>query len=274
MSKKMDFIPHIENYDQIRQMMRDDLAYRLENRRARTDWGRPLYLRINVQLIMTHECPFACPFCLERQNPMEGDQDFPAQLASLVEVLAQHPQARLTVTGGEPGLYPEQVRRIERIYRAMADGVFLSVNTAGIEPAVAEAAHVNLSSNDYVEPNARDFPGCTLQTVLDDEHMTLDGIRDFIGAHPEANGFSFRFLSGLERHDYPVDIWHDLERDPEFRIGTFRVGDFFVYATFDYKGRHGRVTLGDMYQQRRNDYRDGYSNIIIHPDGHVATNWR
>lgn len=34
------------------------------------------------------------------------------------------------------------------------------------------------------------------------------------------------------------------------------------------------LTLGDMYMQKSNRYQDGYSNIIIHPDGRVATNWR
>lgn len=52
------------------------------------------------------------------------------------------------------------------------------------------------------------------------------------------------------------------------------IGDFFTYATFDYAGSHARVTLGDMWQQRHNDYQDGYSNIIIHPDGRVTTNWK
>lgn len=223
---------------------------------------------------MTHECPFHCPFCLERQNPMEGKQDFPAQLKSLAVVLKEHPQARLTITGGEPGLYPEQVHNIERIYNTIADGVFISVNTTGIEPNVANNAHINLSCNDYVSPNVSQFPECTLQTVLSDEKMTIDSIKNFIHTHPSVKNFSFRFLSGLEKHDYPIDIWNDLQNDKDFNINTFRVGDFFVYATFNYHNAHGRVTLGDMYQQKHNPYQDGYSNIIIHPDGHIATNWR
>ena len=89
-----------------------------------------------------------------------------------------------------------------------------------------------------------------------------------------ASSFSFRFLSGFEKKDYPVDIWNDLQSDSEIDVHTFRIGDFFTYATFDYAGSHARVTLGDMWQQRHNDYQDGYSNIIIHPDGRVTTNWK
>ena len=89
-----------------------------------------------------------------------------------------------------------------------------------------------------------------------------------------AKGFSFRFLSGFDKKNYSIDIWNDLQNDSEINVHTFRIGDFFVYATFDYFGKHGRVTLGDMWQQRHNDYKDGYSNIIIHPDGRVTTNWK
>lgn len=41
-----------------------------------------------------------------------------------------------------------------------------------------------------------------------------------------------------------------------------------------YQPGDARLTLGDMWQQRNNDYKDGYSNIIIHPDGTIGTNWR
>ena len=75
MSSKLTTIPLIQSYDDIRAEMAHDLQYRLENRKAKTSFGRPLYYRINVQLITTQECPFYCPFCLERKNPMEGDNE-------------------------------------------------------------------------------------------------------------------------------------------------------------------------------------------------------
>ena len=78
----------------------------------------------------------------------------------------------------------------------------------------------------------------------------------------------------LKKKDYPVNVWNELQEDPGIEVHTFRIGDFFVYATFDYNGKHARITLGDMYQQMHNDYRDGYSNIIIHPDGTIGTNWK
>lgn len=90
----------------------------------------------------------------------------------------------------------------------------------------------------------------------------------------DGESFSFRFLSNIDRIDYPVTVWNELQKDREIQIDTFRIGDFFMYATFNYSGKHARLTLGNMWQQRNNIYQDGYSNIIIHPDGRVATNWR
>lgn len=274
MSRKLSFIPHIPNYEYIREQMREDLKYRLENRQKRTSLGRTLYERINVQIVMTQECPYHCPFCLERKHPMKGQFEADAQAESLKSVLREHQNARLTITGGEPSLYIEQVVRLSNIYKAMSNNVFVSVNTAGYAKIPGHVAHINLSVNDYVKPNPEEFEGCTYQTVLDDEHMTLENIKRIMDTTKGPGSFSFRFLSGLDCKDYDVSIWNALQEDTEVKVCTFRIGDFFVYATFDYNGKHARVTLGDMFQQSQNDYGDGYSNIIIHPDGRIGTNWR
>lgn len=274
MSRKLNFVPVIPNYGFIKDQMNQDLKWRLENRWHKTSLGRPLYERINLQIVMTHECPYNCPFCLERKHPMKGQFDADAQVAALRSVLKEHPNARLTITGGEPTLYIEQVVRLVNVYKDMSNNVFVSVNTAGYNQLPKSIAHINLSVNDYVQPAPKRFPGCTLQTVLEDDLMNLDNIKRIILQHPETESFSFRFLCGLEKEDYDVSIWNALQNDPDIKIGTFRIGDFFVYCTFDWIGKHARVTLGDMRQQIQNDYGDGYSNIIIHPDGKIGVNWK
>lgn len=270
MSSKMSVIPHISSYDDIRAEMMRDLRYRLSDRNEKTSLGRPLYYRINVQLITTQECPFNCPFCLERQNPMTGDNDFRAQIEALKMVLAEHPNARLSITGGEPGLYPEHISNVVDTYKNYSNNVFCSINTSGFNTDLNGLAHINLSHNEFVHENPVNFPGCTVQTVVDTP--TASFIKSYMMMN--ADSFSFRFLSGLDKKDYSVDIWNELQNDTEFDVHTFRIGDFFVYATFNYAGKHARVTLGDMWQQQHNNYEDGYSNIIIHPDGRVATNWK
>ena len=80
-------------------------------------------------------------------------------------------------------------------------------------------------------------------------------------------------MSTTDKKDYNVRIFNEIRENPDFYIKSFRVGDFFTYVTFDWHGNHARITLGDMWQQQHNRYFDGYSNIIIHPDGHISTNW-
>lgn len=270
MSKKLNYIPHISSYDIIRAEMSDDLQYRLATRTTRTSLGIPLYYRINVQMIVTQECPYYCPFCLERKNPMSGNNDFEAQIKSLKHVLTEHPDARLTITGGEPGLYPEHIKNVVKTYKENSNNIFCSINTTGFNTNLNGLAHINLSRNDYISSNPSKFPGCTVQTVM--ENLTITSIKEYMKI--DASNFSFRFLSCLEKKDYPIEIWNDLQDDVDINIHTFRIGDFFVYATFDYNGKHARVTLGDMWQQQHNEYGDGYSNIIIHPDGKIGTNWK
>lgn len=275
MTRKFDYIPFIPNYEWIREQMKADLEYRLKNRLYKTSLGRPLYERINIQLITTQECPYNCPFCLERQNPMEGNQDLKKQIESLKGVLSEHPNARLTITGGEPGLYTDHVVALVDTFKQHSKNIFISVNTSGYDPAIAyiPGVNINLSINDYVKPEILLFPHSTYQTVLSDSKMNLVYIKNIMDTE-ECGKFSFRFMSSLKKHNYDITIWNELQKDQEIQIKTFRIGDFFVYATFDYHGKHARVTLGDMYQQINNNYQDGYSNIIIHPDGKVKTNWK
>lgn len=290
MSKKMYHIPYISNYDFIRDEMQKDLKWRLKNKTAKTAYGRPLYNNINIQIITTHECPFECSFCMERKNPMCGKADFDAQAASLYNVLMQHPTARVSVTGGEPLLYPYHINKLYEIYLHNSKQNFFVVNTTGYDAVKAEkitsSIPFNVSVNDSTQYDERiiSYPRrLTLQTIVKDEDMRLSYLRNWIRqkeveTQVDDCAYSFRFLSGLDRKDYSVKIWNDLRWDSKIRINSFRIGDFFVYCNyFDYElERTCRVTLGDMYQQRSNleKYEDGYSNIIIHPDGKIGVNWQ
>ena len=276
MSDKLSFVPFIPNYEYIRNEMKKDLNYRLNFRLEKTKFGRPLYKNINVQIITTHKCPFNCPFCLERINPTCGDNDNKSnQLLSLIKVLKEHPTARLTVTGGDPGLFPIHVKNILNIYKKYSSNVYMVINTTGINPKLSQFGNINLSVNNYIpKPNFLDFPNCTYQTVLSDNEMTLDNIKNIMNSENNVNKFSFRFISGIDKKDYNINIFNELQNDPEIKINTFRIGDFFVYCTFNYKNNHSRITLGDIYQQKHNDYQDGYSNIIIHTDGSIGLNWK
>ena len=274
MSSKLPFIP---SYQYIKDEMQKDFEYRINNRNEFTDFGRPLYYNINCQIIMTREYPYKCPFCIERQNPMKGKNNFNAQIESLKKVLKNHPTARVTVTGGEPSLYIEHVKNLYNVFCENGEKKFFSVNTTLYNPDILklEVPVFNVSSNDYVKPNLELFneKRC-LQTILNDDLMDIENIKKIMNEKSNIKNYSFRFLTEIGKSDYSVKIWNQLREDPEIKISTFRIGDFFVYCTFDYKGKHARITLGDMTRQTTFDYKDGYSNIIIHPDGEIKVNWK
>ena len=155
MSRKLNAIPYISSYEDIRKEMQNDLEYRIRERKETTFLGKPLYYRINIQLILTEECPFDCPFCLERLNQMSGENNFLEQIKSLKRVLKEHPNARLTITGGEPGLYPEQVKKVVECFNKNSNNIFCSINTAGYSKELNGIAHINLSINDYVHQDPK-----------------------------------------------------------------------------------------------------------------------
>ena len=279
MSRKLDFVPKLNSYNDILKEMDNDFNYRMESRLNKTSLGRPLYERINLQIVMTQECPYHCPFCIERKNPMKGHNDFKKQLESLKKVLKEHPNARLTLTGGEPSLYIDHVKDIYDTYKKMSNQIFMSINTTLYNKDILNVGNgdvtFNVSVNDYVKPDLNLFNDkCCYQTILSNENMTIENIKRIIDNNKNVKTFSFRFLTELNKSDYSVNIFNDIQNDEDFKVGTFRIGDFFTYLTFNYKDKHGRITLGDMNTQINRDYKDGYSNIIIHPDGHIATNWK
>lgn len=279
MSRKLDFVPKLNSYKDVLDEMDNDFNYRMDSRLEETFLGRPLYERINLQIVMTQECPYKCPFCLERKHPMKGHNDFEAQLKSLKKVLLAHPNARLTLTGGEPSLYINHVKDIYNTYKQLSNNVFMSINTTLYDKDILSVGEgdiiFNISVNDYVKPDLSLFNDkCCYQTILDNEHMTVSNIKKIMDEHIDINNYSFRFLTELGKSDYSIDIFNDIQNDEDFKVKTFRIGDFFVYLTFEYKGNRGRITLGDMNVQMNRDYKYGYSNIIIHPDGHISTNWK
>lgn len=276
MSDKLNYIPFIPNYEYIQNEMEKDLEYRLNFRNRKTKFGRPLYKNISVQIITTHKCPYNCPFCIEKINPIGDSNDNKSkQLMSLIKILQEHKDIRLTITGGEPGLFPIHIRNISNIYKKYSNNVFISINTTGINLYIQQFGHINLSVNKYLpKPNLLIFKNCTYQTVLSDDEMNLENIKNIMDNEKNTNKFSFRFISDIKPKQYNINIFNELQNNSDIKINTFRIGDFFTYCTFDYKNNHGRITLGDMYQQKKNNYKDGYSNIIIHPDGNIGLNWR
>lgn len=253
--------------------MSEDLKYRLDSRLTTTEFGRPLYYNPNIQIVMTQECPYNCPFCLERKNPMSGENNFEKQIQSLIRILKVHPTGRLTITGGEPSLYLDHVKTLIKTYKLQSSNKFCTINTTGYNQDIGKLGKINLSVNQFVQPDLNLFPDAIYQTVLNRSEMTINNIKSIMDSNVLLE-YSFRFMTDIEKQNYDVSILNDIQEDAECSVKVFRVGDFFLYTVFEYNGKKARITLGDMCQQQLNNYGDGYSNIIIHPNGSIRTNWK
>lgn len=272
MTRKLDFIPDFESYEDVRKLMDEDFEYRFEDRKRETALGRPLYERINVQAVITQACPFKCSFCLERVNPQGAKNAFKKQLEALSRILEEHPNLRLTITGGEPGLYPKHVKKLVEMAKPTAE--FISVNSTGYRDGVRDVGcAVNISDNAEVHPELDSWKDACIQTIFSNPMMTLDNVKSYMDNHPEHTQFSFRYLTDINISEYNIDILKEMKEDPDIKVGTFRVGDFFMYCTANYNGAHFRITLGDMKIQQDREYKGTYSNIIITPEGEIKLNW-
>lgn len=278
MSRKLSCIPNkFNNYSAVLEEMENDFQYRFSDRKRLTSFGRPLYERINLQMVITQACPFNCSFCIERQNPQGAVNNFNEQIKSLKKILIEHPNARLSITGGEPMLYPEHVRKIISIAKSTA--TFISLNTTGKLPIpkdIQEQCHLNISDNSEVHSDLSLFENnknVTIQTIFSSEDMTLKNIKKYMNNHSNHKNFSFRYLTTIGENNYNVNILNEIRNDSEITLHTFRIGDFFMYVTAMYNKQHFRITLGDMTLQQNREYKNTYSNLIINAEGEIQKNW-
>ena len=75
-------------------------------------------------------------------------------------------------------MYPEHIAHIVQTYKDNCNNVFCSINTTGFNTELNGLAHINLSRNDYVGADPVDYPGCTVQTVI--ENPTLAFIKEYM----------------------------------------------------------------------------------------------
>ncbi len=273
MSKKLNYIPDYKNYQEILKEMDEDFDYRFNTRREETIFGRPLYYNINVQMVITQACPFNCSFCIEKINPTGDKANFPKQLESLKKILEVHDNIRLTITGGEPGLYVDHIDDIKSLLDEYNKTLFACINSTGYNNNIKGTGFsLNISDNNEVSVDKTAYPDACLQTIFEDKDMTVKNIKKYMDENIQKE-FSFRFLTEMDKSDYDIKIFNEIKDDKDIKLKVFRVGDFFVYLTGIYKGNKFRITLGDMKTQHNRNYNGTYSNIIITPNGEIKTNW-
>ena len=120
--------------------------------------------------------------------------------------------------------------------------------------------------------------GDTLYQVIDCETPYIREIT-VTGFRCEPDGVAMMCRAEDSGRDVRLDVerWgadvFESKADAERSLAGLKARRGAAPDGFDLDGRHCRVTIGDMWQQTRNDYGDGYSNVITHPDGRVGVNW-
>ena len=273
-----------------------------------------IYKHINVQMVISKLCNYRCPFCIERDN----DQNLALErymwdvLEQVLSCYDDHGiKPSVSITGGEPTLFPDDLQRVWHTIRAWGAEKRTNINTNGSELGVLrelKGIRINLSRHHYCESKAREIFHTTndlAYTMPANTSMQCVLRRDYIGSLPEikkyieffslfgVEGFFFRGLSALDpEKNYGIEgmftaaqkvdffaILNEVANDPDFLFVQQKIGDHYVYEIYLYKGKPVRFTYSNFEFLRKvetEERRKGlwYSRAtIITPTGHTYAGW-
>ena len=238
-----------------------------------------IYKNINLQVVVGKQCNYSCSFCIENDQISSGVTKIPNGIFAEIFgdlIRAYRGQGVLpwiSITGGEPTLFPE---RLALIYRALNDwGIAerANVNTNGINLKCLEpmkGIRINLSRHHYCEGKSEEIFGgrcsnydigestvlqCVMMKGYIDSVAEIKRYMDFYGGIG-AKGFSFRGLSTLDagkQYEKEVNysaakaidffaIVNEVTNDPDFEFLQQKIGDHYWFEIYKYKGKIVRFT--------------------------------
>lgn len=298
---KEEFIqnPILEmNEEEIKRAKTDDIVlYGKHYRMYANDWKHHVHIKC------TDRCDADCKFCIERSernNPQNIDNMLLSTSIVLEELANQGHLKTVSITGGEPTIFP----RLEELINIIDsyDLVLFSINTNGrflnkipssytgwvniSKHGINDASVFNRSFNittDIVSDFKKKHPftkvrfQCVLGT---NENMkTLGNIIDFILEFKDVvDDFSFRNLIIESNEDEINKTLFDF-RNILFNNGEFVeqvIQDYYVYETYKMFGT--LITLSWSNMAKLKEYNESNNSnfleeIIVHPDGVVAGSW-
>lgn len=263
-----------------------------------------LYRRLNIQVLVTKRCPFSCPFCVERMNPVGGiaKENCMRQVEVLKDVISAVGKAGLnptvSFTGGEPMLNPAHVN--EMMHLLEENHVMYNVNTSGClmnascYPTLMAASRINLSvhesdpikngaifgraAEEYWNNPIFAANKTTIQKVITTK-PDLSSICQFIQAFPQKR-FSLRFptedenVSSIEWRELFLELQKECHGDIKFiqqKIGDYywyeewMIGDKLVHFSFS--------SLKQLHRNKLNERETIIRALIIEPDGTIKYDW-
>jgi len=279
--------------------------YRTHNQYPVVLFGKPItnvYKRINVQILLTRACNFKCPFCIENDGmtlgkPTEGKYWLPLLVR---QVLTQYKEQNITptisITGGEPTLFPDKLYHLLDIVGSFVGGTdgikFININTNGTNlnvPKDFDWLRINLSRHHYgVDQNKSIFgpnyktltndliEGTNLQCVLMRGYIdSIKEMKEYMAAYSMGAGYSFRGLTTLDNQkgyssealftqERFIDIkplLDEIAKDPEFEFIQQKIGDHYIYEIYKYKGKVFRVVYSNFAWLRKVEAEERNRNV-------------
>ena len=260
-----------------------------------------LYKNINVQVVMTKACPFDCPFCVEKVNPIspaagtapvDGKKGLILRLCQSLYKSGCNPT--FSITGGEPMLYPQDSIEIQKFICDL--GYKVNINTCGIvtdKNIMDNFERINLSVHDSNPlKNSKIFGGMrekyweefdpnttTIQKVLNLPCTGMD-LGTFILHLPKFKRFSFRLpTQSLDEKNW--DWTKFMETIPKYYYSSSwkflqqKIGDYYFYEDWMWANKHIHISYSSIQQLREYKIRgDNFVRaIIICPDNTIQYDW-
>lgn len=261
------------------------------------------YWMKHVHIKVTNACNAKCPFCIE--NGCHEQTDWERLTSNLDQLLKEmSEQGHLTtvsITGGEPTLFPDEISNIISIIKKY-NAHFVTINTNGTNlfPAMKDVNWINISRHtigddetchikaldiEALKKFREEYPDLKvrIQCVLYDQGVkNIDDFIKFVDYYSAiADDISIRRLITTGAHETdPNDLFTQIKEflynSPEAEFKEQVLKDYYVYETWHFHGTDITFSHSDMkllYHMEVIEPDNILREIVVHPDGTISGSW-
>jgi organic radical activating enzyme len=243
---------------------------------------KSLYKNLNIQVLVTRDCPYNCWFCCEKENIIGSTKECRGNSNMILNVLTvEHICDTLldngiipnvSLTGGEPLCNLRYLDLLVFLLLTYKKNIKFGINTSGpvFDELLNKIPYINLSVHNHFGIKRQEYwkeydpSKTTIQSILDIQ--TPDLLEGF-------NRFSFRFLSRMNSD-------HNVPNFDERIKGDFvqqKVGDYYFYEERKIDNNLIHYSYSDVVTLNKlnsNEKDNLYTRaIIITPSGEVFSDW-
>jgi MoaA/NifB/PqqE/SkfB family radical SAM enzyme len=261
---------------------------------------------------VSRRCNFKCGFCIENDGLLASKKETDPSIL-FERVLSQYKEQgiypHVSITGGEPTLFPDRLRNIlNACSNQSISRVSINTNGENVE-AISDLDNyfINLSRHHYEPDKVMDVFGKKFKDTIVKEKTVMQCVlmKDYIDsvekmkkymdyyADKGAIGYSFRGLTKLDATkqyskeiDFSkahainfYDIVNNIAKDPDFKFIQQKIGDHYWFEIWEYKGKKFRLTYSNFEFLREVEVKERSSGLwfsratIILPYGEVYSGW-